>query len=382
MAHLVSKTKLVNSCCGIAAADDGCSLSLSQSLSDSLCALSKDRVLENAHRSVPDNCLSSSNCLSIELFGLGTDIHAHLVSGDRCDVNDLCCDGRIIDRIREVVSDDCIDREQELLAKALSLLDHLFAVVKLCIIAEGCADLIALCLCECVSHTAADDECVALLKEIGNNVELISNLCTAEDSNERTNRILNSLAEELNLFLHQVANYAGAALSADIFCHDSDGSVCSVSGTESIADIVVAELSKLFCELLASLAGLGLFLASETGVLKEDDIAFVHSCNSCCCISAGYVVISDEFDFLAELLGKSCCNGSKRLTLVGAVLNFAEVGAKDDLAAIVDELLDRRQCSHDTGLICDNAALKRNVEIASDKNSLALYVDIINGLFV
>ena len=58
------------------------------------------------------------------------------------------------------------------------------------------------------------------------------------------------------------------------------------------------------------------------------------------------------------------------------------MGAEDNLAAIVDQLLDCRKCSHDTGLICDLAILERYVEIASYEHSLAFYIDIIYGFFV
>ena len=76
-----------------------------------------------------------------------------------------------------------------------SLSEHFLAVVEFFVINEGFTDRTALSLDEGISHTAADDESIALFEEVGNNVELVSNLSTAEDSNERSFRIFNCISE-------------------------------------------------------------------------------------------------------------------------------------------------------------------------------------------
>lgn len=281
-----------------------------------------------------------------------------------------------------MIRDHCIYREQKLLAKLLCLLQHLLAVINLGLIAKRGSDFVALSLCKGVSHAATDDQGVALLQKIGDNVQLVSNLCAAKNCNEGTNRIFYRIAKELDFLLHQISDCTVAALLADILGYNSNRSMCAVCGTECIAYIVICKVSKLFCKLLACVLRLGLFLASETSVLKKNHITGLHCCNCLGCCLAGYVVISDELHFLAELLGKTCCYGSKRLALVGSVLNLAEMGAEDNLCALFDQLLDRGKSCNDTSLIGDLAFLERYVEIASYQNSSACCVKIVNSFLI
>ena len=139
--------------------------------------------------------------------------------------------------------------------------------------------------------------------------------------------------------------------------------MCSVGGTECVAYIVVCEVSQLFAELLAVLC---LLSSTKTCVLKKNDISLFHCVHSLCCSFAGYIVIGYENNFFSEFLGKALCNRCKGFSLVRSVFNFSEVGAENYLAAIVDQLLDRRESRVDTCLICDLAVLKRYIEIAAD----------------
>ena len=127
-----------------------------------------------------------------------------------------------------------------------------------------------------------------------------------------------------------------------------------MGGAECITYIVICQISQLFAELLAVL---GLFRATETGILKQDNIALFHSLNSLGSCLAGYVVIRYEYNILAQLLGQAYCNRSQRLALVRAILYFAQVGAENHFCALTDQLLDGRQCSHDTGLVGDDTVL-------------------------
>ena len=118
--------------------------------------------------------------------------------------------------------------------------------------------------------------------------------------------------------------------------------------------------TEILCKALTSLSGLGLFLAAEPGVLQENDVAVLHLCDSLGCCISGDMIVGDELDFLAELLGKALCNRCQGLTLVGSILDLAEMGAEDDLCALIDQLLNGGQSGNDTGLIGDllPAALK------------------------
>ena len=154
--------------------------------------------------------------------------------------------------------------------------------------------------------------------------------------------------------------------------------MCAVCSTESIVYENVCQGSELFGELLAVLS---LFLAI-TGVLKENNIAVLHSSNSCLCVLADYVVIFCEDNFLAQALGEALCYGSQRHLGLGLALRLAEVGAKDHLAAVSDQLLDGGKSCDDTVVIGDDACLERHIEIAAAKDAFALYVNIINRFLV
>ena len=150
----------------------------------------------------------------------------------------------------------------------------------------------------------------------------------------------------------------------------------AVCRTESVADIIVGKISEFLGEFFAVL---GLFAAAETGVLKKNDVAGLHGLDGLRGFLAGHVVISDKYDFLAELLRETRGDRSKGFALVRAIFDFAKVRAKDDLRAFADELFDGRKSRNDTGLVRDDAVLQRHVEIAADKHSLAVQIfEIIN----
>jgi hypothetical protein len=151
-----------------------------------------------------------------------------------------------------------------------------------------------------------------------------------------------------------------------------------VSGTESVVYEALCQGSEILGE---SLAVLGLFF-SVTGVLKKNNISVLHSSDCSSCVGAYNFRICRENDRLAEALGQTCSYGSQGQLRLGLSLRLAEVGAKDDLAAVSDQFLDGRQSRYDTVVISDDAGLERNVEVASAQNIFALYVDIINGFLI
>ena len=110
MAHLVSETKLVNSCCRVTTTDNGSCIGLSQSLcySDGTCC--QGRILEYAHRSVPYNGLSGLYSLSIQSCGLGSDIASLSVCGHVGNIIYLNLN-RSIDRVGEISDGYGINRQ-------------------------------------------------------------------------------------------------------------------------------------------------------------------------------------------------------------------------------------------------------------------------------
>ena len=376
MGHLAAEAHLVYGCCGITAADDGRSVRICQSLGNCLGAGCKNRVLEDAHGAVPNDGLCFFHSVGIEGNGLGPNVSAFAVCRNLVCIYNNSRNVCLVDGIRELVDGDDIDRKKKLLAVLLCLLHHLLAVVHLRLVEEGLADLIALGLEEGVSHAAANDQGIALLQKIINDIQLVSNLCTAEDGNERTNRVLNRIAQEVDLLLHEVADYVR---TVDELSNADIGAVSPVSGTESVVYEDIGQRSQVPGE---GFAVFGL-LRTETGILKKDDVAVLHSINCCAGIWTYDLRVGSKLDGLAEELGKPLSNRGKGLGLLVLFrLYLTEMGAENDLAAIGNKLLDGGKGSYETVLIRNFPVHNRYVEVAAAEDSLALHVDVIDSLFV
>ena len=260
---------------------------------------------------------------------------------------------------------------------------------------------------EGICHTAADDECINLLEEVVDNADLVGNLCAAENGNERTSGICESLTHYGDLLLDEVSANCG-----EVICNARCGSVCSVSRTESVVYVNVCVCRKLLSEVCAVLC----LSCVEACVLKENCLAALESRNLCLCILA-YDVLC-EGNNVAEKLVKSYCNGleCKCLLIVESLLEIlclcgclllcgkslylllfllgksealckdavglAHVRAKNYLCALVEKILDCGKCANDSLIAGDNSVLERNVEVATYKNSLAGNVDVLNGFLV
>jgi hypothetical protein len=63
-------------------------------------------------------------------------------------------------------------------------------------------------------------------------------------------------------------------------------------------------------------------------------------------------------------------------------VGLTHVRAKNYLASLLKKVLDRRKSLYDSLIGGDNTVLQGYVKIATDKDSLAGYVDILNGFLV
>ena len=126
---------------------------------------------------------------------------------------------------------------------------------------------------------------------------------------------------------------------------------------------------------------LGLF-RSVTGVLKENDVSVVHGSDRCFGVVADHVVIGGKGDGLAQELFEACRDGSEGQFGLRFALRFAEVGAKDDFAAVRDELFDSGEGSDQTVFVRDLAVFQGDIEVTAYEDFFAFDVDVINSLFV
>ena len=124
----------------------------------------------------------------------------------------------------------CVNGKQKLLAKLLRLRHHLFAVIDLRIVYQRSAYFISFGFQERKRHTAADDQGIAFLQKIGDYVQLVRYFRSAQDCHKGTGGIVHGVAQEINLFLHQISYCAGIYKLR----HAYVGAVRSVGGSESV----------------------------------------------------------------------------------------------------------------------------------------------------
>ena len=98
-----------------------------------------------------------------------------------------------------------------------------------------------MCRHKCICHTAADDQRIYLVKKVIDHGDLGGNLRSAENSHKGPFRIVYCISKEIDLFLHQIAYYSSIHIPgyADI------GTVCPVSGPESIVDKHICQRGKI-----------------------------------------------------------------------------------------------------------------------------------------
>ena len=370
MGHLVAVAQDVHRRRGIAAADDGDGVGLSQRLCNCLCAMRKVGHLKAAHGSIPYNGLRVLHRCREQLFGLRSDIQSLPAVRDLASAYHL-----LIAVVGESVTNAVVHRKKKLHALFLRLFHHAKRVLHVVVLAQGGSDMAAHGLAERIRHAAADDQNVYLVKQILNNGNLAGNLGAAQDRYKGSLGIVYCVSKEVNLLLHQVAYNRGV----HILRHTYVGAVRSMSRSESVVYENIAERSQLFAELIAVL---GLFRA-VTGILKENHVAVLHRLNRGLRVRANHFRISGKLYFLAKELGQALRNRCQGQLRLGLSLGFSKVGAKDHLSSVRDQFLNSRKSGHQTVFIRNmKIRVQGHVKITAHKNSLAFYIDIINGFFV
>ena len=213
------------------------------------------RHFKAAHRSVPYNGLSVFYSVAEQFFCLWADIHSFPAVRDLSGRYDLD-----ITVIRECVTDPVIHRKKKLHAFFCCFFLHIKSILQIVVFAKGNTDLSAFSFGECVSHSAADDQCVYFIQQVVDNRNLAGNFCSAKDSYERSLWIIYSISQEIDLFLHQISYYSGI----NIFGNTNVGAMSSVGSTESIIYKYVAQGSQFFGELISVLC----LFCTVTGVLQ------------------------------------------------------------------------------------------------------------------
>ncbi len=221
---------------------------------------------------------------------------------------------------------------------------------------------------EGVGHAAADDQCVDLLDEVEEHVDLGRHLGAADDGDDRPLRVAERGLQRLQLLLHGAAGVGG-----EVVGEPGGGGVGAMGGGERVVHPHVAELGELGGE-----EGIVLLLALvEARVLQNQDVAILHRRDRL--FGGGTDAVIGEGDRLAQHLADGGDHLLQRILRVGSVLRAAEVGEQDRLAAGVDDVEDRRGRRADARVVGDLAVSHRDVEVDADENALALHVDVVEG---
>jgi len=360
---LVGQPELLDSCCTIAAADDCHALIVHETHRDLIGALRERCHLEDAHRAVPDDGSGHSRNLSEQNLSFGSDVRAHLVG--RYGANLDCLRLRVFLKLG---SDHGVKRKNDLV-RILS--QDLLGVVDTRRVKQRLADLVALSLDEGEGHAAADDEFVDLREQAVDDADLVRNFRSAEDRDERSFRIIESLAQVLDLLLDEEACHAGKGMG-----HALCRGMGSVGGAKCIVHIEFC----VRCQLGAEHRVILLLFSMEAKVLEENDVAGHHRLARL--LNFGAYTVGEEWNVLAKQFGQTACHRFQAEFGFRLTLRAAEVAAEDDGCAVLKQVLDGGEGLYDAPVVGDRLTVQRNVEVAAHEHALTLDVDVSDGLLV
>ena len=115
---------------------------------------------------------------------------------------------------------------------------------------------------------------------------------------------------------------------------------CARTRAKRVVYIDIAQRRQLLAELFSVLG----FLLAETGILQQNYIAGLHRGNRSLGILAYYCIVVRKYNLLAQMLRQALCNRRQRKLCFRTILGLAQMRAKDYLASVRDQLLDRGQC--------------------------------------
>jgi hypothetical protein len=378
--NLVLNAVLLGDGGGVTTTDDDDLAVLLDSIDDGvksgLCATGELLELKDTGGTVPEDGLGLGDGLLVELDGLLTTVKSLPAVGDTILVGGVASVGVLV----KLVGGDVVDREDELDALLLGLLNEVTDGLGAGLVEEGVSDGDVLeSLLEGEGHATADDEGVDLVKEVVDKLDLVGDLGTTEDGQEGALGVLEGLGEVLELLLDEETGGLLGEIDTD------HGRVSTVSSAESVVDVDITKSGQTLAESLnLSLVGLGLvailvlgralLLNVESEVLEEDDRAILGLVDDL--LDLGADTVGGEGNLLAEKLLELGDNRLERVLLVGGAVGATEVGHEDDgLGAMLEGVLDGGE-STDNSLVVGDVlvGVERDVEVDLGGVLLALKI--------
>ncbi len=143
--------------------------------------------------------------------------------------------------------------------------------------------------------------------------------------------------------------------------------MCTMCCTESIVDIEVSHGSELCSELRIILC----FFFVETDVLEHEDLAILES--SSLSLSIFTDNVSSQCYRLTDELSETVSSRLHGECRLRSILRATEVGNEDYLRTIIYEILDRRESTLDSLIVCNFTCLlvERYVKVHTNDYSFA-----------
>jgi len=236
-------------------------------------------------------------------------------------------------------------------------------------LAQRAADFPALSTEKCIRHCAGDDEDIDLADEKAQQIELGRDLRAADQCQNRPPWRLESRRQRRKLGLHQLAGGIRQQPRQRV-----DRSVGAVRSREGVVDVNVAEFGKSS----RKIGRVRFFLLVEAKVFEEGHLPGLKRGNDTLRVVANAILSKDDFS-TANRPAQWRDQGSKRKGEVSRSVRPAKMRHHDDLRAPIEERLDGRRESLNSGRIGDSAVLHRHVQIGTQQHSLAAYVDVVHS---
>ena len=368
MAELLILEAQVTDCRSrVATTNDGECVRVDDSLCHRAGTLSEGSNLEHANGAVPEDGLCSLNLLSEDFAGLGANVQTL----------SLCTQlaaGQVLNgaNLGVSVSGECIRPNNVNCGNDLGTLLGSFLqvaqnVLNLVLLQQRLANLVALCVCEGVAHTATNKDGVSLTDQVVNHGELIGNLSATHDHNEGTLGVVQGLSQNVNFLLHQVTQVCGQTLSNVV-----DGSVLAVNRTECVVHVcavLAGQCDQLVSELATLCVILGGFACVVADVLNDQNFAVSQGCCLSLCVLA-YQVGCNLHGHGCQL-SQACSCRCDGVLGVNLALGAAQVRGHDNACASLGKLLNDGQGCADAAVVGDNAVLQGYVQVGTNENVAA-----------
>ncbi|MNZ95240.1 hypothetical protein D3C78_1143770 [compost metagenome] len=211
---------------------------------------------------------------------------------------------------------------------------------------------------ESVSKTATDQYVVCNVKQIVDYVDLIFNFGAANDCRERTIWIGQCFAKNGQFFFHQKTGYSWQVVSNAL-----SGSMRTVC----CAKCIVYEQIRKLCKLLSQFRIILFFAWIETYVFKYQHITIVQ------CSYFSFCFLADRFvsfcHWFAKQLGKTLSSLCQTHGFVNLTFWTTQMARKNNLCAIFNQVLDRRQSFANTSIVSNLSILHRYIKVHANKHA-------------